>query len=177
MYYELLHRILNLYGILRCTVVARTQAGREMIVQMSPIIRESVNNLCDYNITISKFMNLIFRWVFLWGGYFIKKDDSYRYELAELAKESGLSETNVFHFISIIRKVYGSGADLFYNDKEKIFIKYIPAQFRALGKLHRQTYSEYYNTKTVFREDVQNQNLLNYALADIGGSDNLQIKA
>jgi hypothetical protein len=177
MYYELMHRILNLYGILRCTVLARTQAGREMIIQMSPTVGESVNNLCDYNITISKFMNLIFRWVFLWGGYFVKKDDSYRYELAELAKESGLSETNVFHFIGIIRKVYGSGSDMFYNDKEKIFMKYIPSQFRALGKLHRQSFSDYYDSKELFREDSQNYNLLNDSLNEIGGCGDLQIKA
>ena len=174
MFYELLHRILNVYGIVRCTVLARTEAGRDLLIKMNPVIRESVNNLCDYNITVSKFMNLIFRWVFLWGGYIVKIGDKWNVELSELAKETGLSESNVFSFIAIFRNIYKSGSDLIFVDKEKAFMKYVPAHFRALGKLHRRSISKNYEGRTIFREDLQNFNLLNDSLNEIGGCENLQ---
>src|SRR5699024_11156005 len=95
MHLELLHRVINLFAIARCSLIARTRQGRNVISERTPRIREALNKLCDYNLSAQDFLNFITRFIFLWGGTVlkIKKGDQYQ-DLHQIAIETGISDKN-----------------------------------------------------------------------------------
>jgi hypothetical protein len=167
---ELEHRIFNLIAIARCSIIARSQHGRGVIIERSPRIRGAINNLCDYNMSISKFCNFIFRWFYLWGGVIMKSNQLEELEYGLLANECGISKENVKQFINVIKEIYSAGSNLFYEDNTKLFFKYIPAYFRYIGKLHRLSLlPETYENMEIFHEDDANETMANICLTPIGG--------
>ncbi len=167
---ELEHRILNLFSFARCSFLARTSKGRQVITDRTPTIREELNRLCDHNMSITSFMPFVFRFIYLYGGIILKRDNLLDIEVKNLAKECGISEYNCKLFLVIVMRIYSQGNNLFFNNNQKRFMKYVPAAFRALGKIHRNTtYPDDYSKKNLFHEDQANLNALDRAISDIGG--------
>ena len=174
---ELEHRVLNLVGITRCSILARTQHGRDIITERTPTIRNILNALCDYNMSIMKFCPFMFRWIYLWGGIIIKSNNLEEKEYQLIANESGISVVNAKQFIQVIKEIYSSGNSLFYESNSKLFFKYIPAVFRTIGKIHRKSIAhEVYDGINLFFEDNANENIANICLSSIGGIEGLKFK-
>lgn len=174
MYLETLHRILNLYSIARCSIIARTRQGREVISERTPRIREALNNLCDYNLSAQEFLNFTTRFVFLWGGIILKiKSDGKYGDLHQIAKETGISDENAMKYLKILYRIYNSGSGLFINNKERFFLKYVPSATRYLGLYHRKSVYGKEFDKSLFNQDKQNKNILNEALEKMQGNSDL----
>ena len=175
---ELKHRIINLNAIARCSIIAKTRQGREIISERTPLIRDALNKLCDYNLSPSEFINFTTRFLLLWGGIIIKdKENGTFKDLHHIAQESGISDVNAMEYLKLIFKIYQSGEGLFINNDERVFMKYIPAAYRALGLRHRKSvYGEDYN-QSLFTQDDLNDNILNETMIDIGGNENLIFKS
>lgn len=173
---ELYHRLFNVHSISRCSLLARNEQGRRVLLDTGfPRIRESLNLLCDYNMNISIFSNFLDRWIFLWGGFFLK-GDLMKEEYSKLTSETSLSYVTINKFFILLRHIFGGGRDLFYIGAEKIFFKFIPAAFRALGLIHRRSLSSKYANVNLFRdtEDRSNMDILERALNEMGGVANLK---
>lgn len=176
MFLELEHRTFNLVGIARCSILARSQNGRNIITERTPAIREALNTLCEYNMSITKFCTFIYRWIYLWGGVTLKQHNFQEVEYSCIANECGISVENVKQFIQVLRDIYSMGNNLFYVDANKEFFKYVPAPFRALGKIHRNSTNQEYTGLNLFTEDSRNLVMLNNSLASIGGSNGLRFQ-
>lgn len=174
---ELKHRYINICGISRCSIMARTIQGRDLITKNKyPILRDVINALCDYNISTSKFSHVIFRWIYLWGGVKIKINNSFYLDEELISKETGLSANSFNDYLNIFRLIFSSGKDLFYETNNMIFLKYVPSHYRALGLLHRRSLDSEYNKMTLFYEDSFNLKLLDLSLKNIGGHGGLRFK-
>lgn len=168
MFLELKHRLINLNAIARCSILARTQQGRDTISQRTPAIRQALNELCDYNSSPAKFMQFVIRFVFVWGGILLKTNGSIKIELNRLANETGISDETAVHYLKILYLIYNSGDGLFLNNNNRFFMKYIPASLRAIGLKHRQSIFPGFNSQ-LFLQDIQHLELLNRATASFGG--------
>lgn len=172
MFLELEHRVFNLYGIARCSILARTDEGRELIVNRTPSIRDAINDLCDHNASIGKFGLFIFRFIYLWGAQ-IKKDAGFEeFEYEQMANECGISKENAKSFVRIIYNVYSSGGNLFHDDAGVFFMKYVPAAFRGLGRIHRESIdlARYNGQNVLFPvRETANRGMCNTCLNRIGG--------
>lgn len=168
MFLELKHRIMNLFGIARCTIVAKSKQGRDIITERTPLVQDTLNNLCDYNVDPNKFINFVTRFIFLWGGIFT--NESVDNELQLLADETGISQEQAESFYKTVKKLYNSGSGLFYESKDntKVFMKFIPASIRALGLIHRKSIITNFN-RPLFREDDKNLLMLDKVFEDIDG--------
>ncbi len=171
---ELKHRVMNLNAIARCSIIAKTRQGREVISERTPVIRDSLNKLCDYNLSPSEFINFITRFIYLWGGIILKIDENgANKDLHQIAKETGISDENALEYLKLLFKIYQSGDGLFINNDQRFFMKYIPSALRALGLRHRKSvFGADYN-ESLFTQDNLNDGLLNESLIEIGGNDNL----
>lgn len=167
MFLELKHRLINLNAIARCSILARTQQGRDAISQRTPAIRQALNELCEYNTSPAKFMQFVTSFVFVWGGILLKKDGSYKTELNALANETGISDKTAVHYFKILFLIYNNGDGLFLKYRDKFFMKYIPASFRAIGLKHRQSIFPGFSTQ-LFPQDKQHLIHLNNATASFG---------
>lgn len=172
MYMELKHRLINLGIIARCSVLARSNQGREIISERTPAIRDALNILCDYNISPAKFLNFITRFIFIWGGILLKRDGNYNQELKLIAGEVGISDENAGQYIEILKLVYESGSSLFVDNNDFFFVKYVPAAYRALGVFHSRVSIPSFDGVVFPMQDRLNIGLLNNILGD-GGADNL----
>lgn len=172
---ELRHRLTNLNAIARCSIVAKSRQGRETISERTPAIRDALNKLCDYNLSPSEFINFVTRFIFLWGGIIIKDGEgSKNQDLHHIAMETGISDESAMEYLKILFRIYQSGNNLFVNNNQRFFMKYLPSAFRALGLKHRKSiYGEDYD-KSLFTQDQLNSDLLDRALGDIGGSEYLK---
>ncbi|HLP55065.1 MAG TPA: hypothetical protein VK151_08555 [Fluviicola sp.] len=176
MFLELKHRIVNLYGIIRCSVIAKNRQGIEVVSERTPAIKQALISLCDYNIAPSKFMSFITRFISLWGGCIIKYEngndvENTDHELKIMADESGISLENAHHFLEIFKRIYTSNL---FNDSDSIFfMKYVPAAFRGMGVVHRDSISI---DASIFNDDDLNLHMLNNSLLSIGGIEGLKIK-
>ena len=169
MFLELKHRLINLNAIARCSILARTQQGRDAISQRTPAIRQALNELCEYNTSPAKFMQFVTSFVFVWGGILLKKDGSYKTELNALANETGISDKTAVHYFKILFLIYNNGDGLFLKYRDKFFMKYIPASLRAIGLKHRQSIFPGFSTQ-LFPQDKQHLIHLNNATASFGGN-------
>jgi hypothetical protein len=172
---ELIHRVANLNAIARCSIIAKTRQGRQVISERPPAIRDALNKLCDYNLSPSDFINFISRFLFLWGGIIIKKSENgVNTDLHQIAVETGISDESALEYLKLLYKIYQSGNGLFINNNERFFMKYVPSAYRALGLRHRKSvYGEEFND-SLFIQDQLNDGLLNESLVDIGGTENLR---
>lgn len=174
MFLELKHRVMNLNAIARCSIIAKTRQGRNVISERTPAIRDALNKLCDYNLSPSKFINFVSRFIFLWGGIILKdKENGVYKDLHQIAKETGISDENALEYLKILFRIYQSGSGLFINNNERFFMKYVPSSLRALGLRHRKSVFGADYDKSLFTQDAANDNLLNESLMEIGGNVNL----
>lgn len=138
---ELRHRIINVNALARCSIKAKSKQGREVLLERTPAIRDALNRLCDYNLSPSKFINFITRFIFLWGGAILKTDGNIAKseDFRQIAFETGISENSAIEYLKILFRIYNSGDSLFINNNEIFFMKYIPSAYRALGLIHRKS--------------------------------------
>lgn len=114
-------------------------------------------------------MQFVTSFVFVWGGILLKKDGSYKTELNALANETGISDKTAVHYFKILFLIYNNGDGLFLKYRDKFFMKYIPASFRAIGLKHRQSIFPGFSTQ-LFPQDKQHLIHLNNATASFGGN-------
>jgi predicted RecB family endonuclease len=179
MFLETLHRSMNTYALLRASVIFRTNSGDVRFRRLTPRLMSSIEALCNFNLEVSKIQSFLERWIFLWGGVLLTSTEFSDIDTNTLSKDTGVVPTQARAILNTIRTLYEGGDGLFFSSPTKIYMKYVPAAFRGLGKRCRMSMesSLYPQGLNIFREyeDGNNYNALSRALISIGGADNLII--
>ncbi|MCB9234444.1 MAG: hypothetical protein H6581_22510 [Bacteroidia bacterium] len=178
MFLETLNRVENLIAFSRAAIWGRSDSIDDVLKYFETKNSKGIiEEFCEYNFPIEKFANLIYRWVFLWGGVLIFEDEEREFskDLDLLSKEVGLSYETTERMLGIFDRAYSSGAGMFSRKEGKIALKFVPAAHRALGLLHRKSIdSEYYKDFEMFSTDQAYLDYLNKMLAPIGGVNGLK---
>lgn len=174
MLFEVMHRVINLYAIIRACIHSKYSIGRNDIASLPhPLLRNILNNMSDNTDTINHFLNFVVSWIFVWGGFILKREESREYEL--LAADNTIPKELAIDFVKRIKDIYSRGLNLINNNRPDIlFLKWVPAPYRALGILHRRSLDPHYNTINAFAQDAHNLIILDQCLASIGGRGGLR---
>jgi|GEM_PF-5728207 len=173
---ELTHRLFTVLSLVRAAVRARTATGLEVLLGDMPfrVARDAIVEICEHSENMTQLPVLFWRWLFVWGGFVYKPEEGREYEL--LGQECGLSGERAEGLMAILRRLFSGGADLFFEDQSKLFLKYVPAGVRALGILNRRACHPGYGDVTFFTEDRTNVAHL-LGLLGLGSVDDLGLSA
>jgi len=168
---ELLHRIINMYVVVRCATTAQRRWGQEFLLEDTGLnLREAMVLITQNLRAIYGFPSFFQHWLFTWGGFIWNPRKAW--EVSRLAEECCTTVGVIESYFDIIRLTYSSkqSGSLIYEDSNLTFFKWVPAAFRALGRRYRVLLDQdYYSSCKIFKEDALNDVALGRALADIGG--------
>lgn len=177
-YLEAIHRIINLYSIVRAALHSqRFLDADEFIEKFGRNLRSAMLQITKTPQFIYGFPSFFQHWVFVWGGFICNEHE--KYELEQMAAECGIRIEAVESYFKAIKFTYSgsSGSSLFAKWNNIKILKFVPAAFRALGMRHRKAINDIKYKKMTFFSTEQDQNYdiaLNRALKSSGGVESLR---
>lgn len=168
MFVELHHRAINLYTVTR-TALYLQKEGREKLLEDAGIgrsLRNAINKIATNPRLLFGFPNFFQYWIYIWGGVLHKSTKAEEYE--QMAKDCCTTVESIRTYLRFIELTYSSTdfSSLFYDAPDKIFFKYVPASFRALGHLTCESFEILKSDGKYFgnMEDSKNKNALKRVL-------------
>ena len=177
MFMELYHRMMNMYAVTRCSLHFHTKLSRDQLLKaFGPNLRDSIVKIGAAPRLLFGFPAFFQYWIAHWGGVIIKNNE--KNEIEQMAIESKTTTFAIQSYIDVIKATYSSdGSDgCVYDNKEKMFFKYVPGALRALGILNRKNKGLLISDSPVFskKEDGAYIAALERALTEIGGVNALK---
>ncbi len=173
----LMHRIMNVYAVVRRTLELMQHEGTiQLIRNTGPSLRQAISKISSVPQYIFGFPSFLQTFFYIWGGFWV--NDHKSYEIEQMAKEAGTTPDAVEFYLKVLDKIYsGTGTSLFYEWENLTFFKYVPAAFRAIGIIHRENIDNNRYAQVSFFTNVVNTayyNALDRALANIQGVSGLK---
>jgi len=165
---ETFHRLLNMYAVTRLALRTQQMMNQtQMVMKYGPRLREAFSAITQNPRDIFGFPAFFEWWIMIWGG--VIRKDRHDDELTQLARECSVPLDMAGRYLEVVRRVYGGGQSMVYESEDLIFFKFVPAAFRGIGKLHRQSIGLIAAGESVFRADDAYRNALDRALSQHGG--------
>ena len=174
MYVSLLHRLLNVYAVMRRTLQILNQEDTERLVASAgPNLRSAMSRLSESPRYFYGFPAFLQTYFFVWGGFLLNAERDW--EVQRLAHETDTTVEAVELYLDVLSRIFtGTSGSIFQTNWGMTYFPYVPAAFRALGIRHRQALdSARYSSTAFFRSSAVYDAALDRALEKIGGVSGL----
>jgi len=173
LYVMALHRVMNVWAIVRWTIrLMQTNDSVALISRFGKSLRDAITLLAQKPRYIFAFPAFLQTFLFVWGGFLV--DSNRKWEIQQLANESGTTFEAVEHHLRVFDLIYAGS--LTGVAQGLSFFKYMPAACRALGAHHRRTLNPAaYGEQSFFgQQGPRYDAVLNRSLSTIGGVSGLR---
>lgn len=176
-YVVLLHRVMNVYAVVRHTLfVMQHRDSAHVATNIGYNLRGAISALSSNPRLLFGFPAFLQTFFFVWGGFIVEAHRDA--EVRKLALETSTTPNAIELYLDVLDAIYTGvgGASMFYAHGGVRFFKYVPAAFRALGMAHRRAFDQTtYGTMTFFANaDARYSAALDRALMRIGGRAGLR---
>lgn len=176
-YVATLHRMINVYAVVRRALeIVQHESPGELVETTGVGLRDAISQLSERPMLLPGFLSFVQTFWFLWGGFFVKsrRDE----EVSAIAEDQGVSKETIEHYLKVLAGIFeGPGAKLTREWTDYWYFMHIPAAFRALGFIHRESrFSQAYAGREFFGKcDPHYRAALERALGPIGGVAALKV--
>lgn len=138
MYVEVLHRLMNVYAVVRRTLqLMQHFTPAQLLATAGTHLRSAISALSSAPRYFVGFPSFLQTFLFVWGGFLIvpRRD----WEIERMAAETGTTTEAIELYLRLLDTIFsGPAAKMFVTWKNHYFFKYVPSPFRALGAVHRK---------------------------------------
>lgn len=175
-YVVLLHRLMNVYAIVRQTLYAMQHMTSSALVSNTGIsLRAAMSALSEQPRLLFGFPAFLQTFFFVWGGFTVDAHEDF--EVARMAEEMGTTPAAVRLYLEVLDGVFtGSVHGMFFSWNGLRFFRYVPGAVRGLGIAHRRALdaNRYSLTQFFGASGTKYEAACDRALASIGGMAGLQ---